>query len=240
MALQYAEGVERFRSFEEAWRWFEEGGEPAVADDRWAETWTGGRAQLLALIAPVVDQQVLEAIARMQERLAVVPGVVPFSIDYLHVTLLTLGFQVVRKTRDDEVTREEAVALAERAARLLHTEPPLGVALGQPNLLNEAIVCEVEDAGSVSGLACTLADALGLPSPEPMLPHVTIARCLAPVDRTALLDRMRALRGQQTQHPFKIRRIELARAWLLGGFPSEEPELDAVRTYVLRAGGSGG
>lgn len=223
-----------FTSFDEAWRWFEDGGDIVVADDAWAESWARGRAQYLTFVARVEDAGTLAVVERAQERLARVPGVVPFTRDYLHVTLAEVGFQVLKPARPDEVTREQAMALAERAAPLFQGAAPVTFRAGPVNVLNEAIVLELHDAGRWDALRRAVSALIGRPPGAPALPHVTLARCVEPPDREELLATLRALRAEPGDARLSVRRIEFVRAWLVGDFPREEPELETLRRYGLR------
>ncbi|HWQ28856.1 MAG TPA: 2'-5' RNA ligase family protein [Dehalococcoidia bacterium] len=223
-----------FASFDEAWRWFEDGGDIVVADDAWAESWAHGRAQYLTFLARVEDAGTLALAERAQERLARVAGVVPFSRDYLHVTLAAVGFQVLRLARPDEVTRDQAIALAERAVPLFQGTAPATFRVGPVNVLNEAIVLELYDDGRWDALRRAVNALIGRPAGAPALPHVTIARCVEPPDREELLAALRSLRAQPGDARFSVRRIEFVRAWLVGDFPREEPELETLRRYGLQ------
>lgn len=222
-----------FTSFDEAWQWFGDGGEIVVADEAWADAWAHGRAQYLAFVARVDDARTLEAAERAQERLASVPGVLPFSREYLHVTLAEIGFQVVKPVRPDDVTRERALQLGALAAPLFQRTPAVTFALGPVNVLNEAIVLELRDDGAWAALRRALAETLGLASAIPALPHLTVARCVEPPDGEALRAVLRALRAEPASVRCSVRRIEFVRAWLVGDFPREEPELETLRRYGL-------
>lgn len=222
-----------FTSFEEAWRWFDAGGDIVVADDAWADAWAHGRAQYLTFVARVDDARAVAAAERAQERLASVAGVAPFSREYLHVTLAEVGFQVVKPLRPDELTRERAVELGALAAPLFQRTPPVTFALGPANVLNEAIVLELRDDGAWAALRGAITETLGLQAP-PALPHLTVARCVEPPDIDALRSALRALRAKPDEVRFTVRRIEFVRAWLVGDFPRDEPELETLRRYGLR------
>lgn len=223
-----------FASFDEAWRWFEREGEIVVADDTWADSWAHGRAQYLAFIARVEEPAIIDAVERTRQRLAPVAGVVPFTDDYLHVTLAGVGFQVLRPSRPDELTREQAMALGERVAPLFQRSAPVTFSLGAPNVLGEAIVLELHDEGRWEALRRSASELAGRPFAGHALPHLSLARCVERPDRALLLATLRALRSEPLRIAFTVRRIELARAWLIGDFPREEPELKALRRYGLR------
>lgn len=222
-----------FTSFDEAWQWFESEGEIVVADDTWADAWARGRAQYLAFVALVDDARTLEVVERAQEQLAHVPGVAPFSREYLHVALAEVGFQVVKPVRPDEVTRDRALQLGALAAPLFQRTPAVTFAVGPVNVLGEAIALELRDDGAWAALRAALAETLGL-NLAPTLPHLTVARCVEPPDIEALRSTLRALRAQPAEVPFTVRSVEFVRAWLVGDFPREEPELETLRRYGLR------
>jgi hypothetical protein len=223
-----------FASFDDAWRWFETEGDIVVTDDAWASAWAQGRAQYLAFLARVEDRAFLDAADRARERLTRVAGVVPFTNEYLHATLAGVGFQVLRPSRPDELTREQALDLAERAAPLFQRTAPVTFAVGPVNVLGEAIVFELHDDGSWDALCRAVNQLTGSRPGAPILPHVSIARCPEPPDRDALLAALRELRAGPPGVRFTVRRVELARAWLVGDFPRDEPEIETLRRYGLR------
>jgi 2'-5' RNA ligase len=226
-----------FATFDDAWAWFSGGGElttfASTIDDV-----TKGRAQFLGFAARVTNDAAVGAVLAAQDALVEVDGLVMLPADYLHVTLLTLGFQVIEKTRPDEILRQDIGAVAERAARVLAATPPAEVVVGPVNVFSDAVITEVHDDGALARIRESLAGAVsGYVNVSPAvayLPHVTTAVFGEDVDPARLHDALLPLREAQPA-VMHVRRVELLRAWYTGVESGEVPELDTVRSYALRA-----
>lgn len=225
-----------FTSFDDAWRWFAGGGElEPIAERR--ERFTHGRAQFLSFQAPLAGLPVAGEIEALQDQLTDVEGLELMPRDALHISVRGVGFQVIAKTRPDDVTREEVPRIAQRAAPAISSTAPVEVTLGPVNVFPDALVLEVHDGGRLGELRARLdaleqGDAFGL-APAQYLPHVTVAwfrdgSCAGALRRLLppLRDRVLA--------PAQIRRVELARWWFTGDDPAEAPERETLRSYLLR------
>jgi 2'-5' RNA ligase len=224
---------ERFRSFDEAWRWFDGGGALVSAADS-VEELTRGRAQLLAFIVPVDDAAVVGAAHALQDALADLDAVAPQPDELLHVTLRLVGFQVIAKRNPDELLPGEVDAIAADAARAFRDVRPAEVSVGAPNVFPDSLILEVGDAGALAAMRARVEEAVLRPPDEaPYLPHITVGAFRDPAVAAALHPRLAALRRPAPPLPMRVRRIELVRAWFTG-LEAEPPELDVVRSYALR------
>jgi len=228
----------RFTSFDDAWRWFEGGGALVpLAEQR--RSFVAGRAQLLAFHARITDPRVLGAAAGALDALDGVSGILPFDIDHLHVSLRAAGFQVIAPRRDDEITRQDAARIADRASMIARRTPPAAVEIGPPNIFPDALVLEVRDPPqALAALRRELAaaasrDAFGVGDGH-YLPHVSIAFFESPDAAAPLRERLPAVRAAFAPVALTLRRIELVRWWFTGDDDAAEPELDVVREYALR------
>ncbi len=226
-----------FTSFDDAWNWFESGGELEAIAGRRAR-FTQGRAQFLSFQIALGDLPIADAILELQDQIADVAGISLFARESLHVSLLGIGFQVIEKVRIDDVLREEVSRAAAGAASAIRGVPPIEAQVGPVNVFPDAIVLEVHDNGGLADLRARLAtiagvDAFGFSASE-YLPHVTIATfgsAEVTTDLRALLPRLR-------RHPPEaatLRRMELARWWFTGVDDADETEREIVREYPLRA-----
>jgi len=225
-----------FTSFDDAWRWFMDGGQLEEIAARRAR-FTGGRAQFLAFQAPLADTPLAGEVEALQDELADVEGLAPMPRDALHVSVRGVGFQVIAKTRPDEVAREEVPRIAERAASVIVATPPVEATLGPVNVFPDALVLEVHDGGRLGDLRARLDalerdDAFGL-APAQYLPHVTIAVFLDAACAGELRRRLPPLRDR-VRAPAPVRRLELARWWFTGDDPADQPERETLRSYLLR------
>jgi hypothetical protein len=137
-----------FSSFAEAWRWFLDGGELIpLAEQR--ERFTRGRAQFLSFEAPLAGSPVADEAAALQDELAGIAELAPWPLDLLHISLRGVGWQVIEKSRPDEVLRQEVGSIAERSARSLRGLGPLGIVVGPVNVFPDALILEVHEASGL-------------------------------------------------------------------------------------------
>lgn len=227
-----------FTSFDDAGCWFTDGGE-LIPMGRWRERFTAGRAQLLSFQAPIGDLPIGDEIADLQDELSASPAgeqLVMFEQDMLHISLRAAGFQVIAKSRPDDITREDAGRITAAAAKALHGRKAVETSIGPLGVFPEALILEVRDSGQLAVLRDALApvvdDAFGLSAAE-YLPHVTVAMFRSPAAAAPLRQALAALR-ERPATPLTLRRVELARWWFTGIDEDALPERDTVREYRLR------
>ena len=228
----------RFTAFDDAWRWFLGGGALVpLAEQR--EHLLAGRAQFLVFHARITDPRVLDIAQDVLYALADIDGLVPMDADHLHVSLRAVGFQVLKKRREDEVLRQDDDPISARAAKVLKRSTPARVEVGPVNVFPDALILEVHDETAAltaarRDLAAVMGgDAFGLDD-EQFLPHITIAWFESADVADALRERLPELRAEFEPVGTLIRRVELARWWFTGHDDSAEPEIDVVREYALR------
>src|SRR2546421_9262863 len=81
-----------FTSFDDAWRWFSDGGELMTLEEQRAR-FTEGRAQFLSFQVRVTEPAAIDLALDVQDAVAGIEGVEPFPDDLLHVSVLGVGFQ---------------------------------------------------------------------------------------------------------------------------------------------------
>jgi 2'-5' RNA ligase len=227
----------RFTSFEDAWRWFEDGG-PLVPVAEQRERLLRGRAQFLVFHAPITDARVLDAAQDALDALADIDGLVPMDVEHFHISIRAVGFQVIEKRHEDDVLREDVGAIAERAARIISRARPSRASIGPVNVFPDALILEVHDDGALASARGALAeavgaDAFGLGDGE-YLPHITIGWFERADVADGLQARLPSLRAELESVETLVRRIDLARWWFTGIEEAAAPELDVVRSYVMR------
>ncbi|MDP9237886.1 MAG: 2'-5' RNA ligase family protein [Chloroflexota bacterium] len=225
-----------FQSFDDALRWFLEGGAVEPLAER-RERFTAGRAQFLSFQAPVSETAIADAVLDAQDQIADFDGVELMPLDLLHISIRGAGFQVIARTRPDDVLREEVPVIAARAGKIISNTPPIEIMAGPVNVFPDAVILEVHDGGALGELRAKLdvlerEDALGYEATE-YLPHITIATFRDASPAAVLRARLPLLRELPPLRA-TLRRIELARWWFTGVDPDEEPERDVVQSYLLR------
>ncbi len=224
-----------FTSFDDAWSWFDGCGElePLAAQ---RERFVAGRGQFLAFQVPIHDMPVASDVTSLQDEVADIDGVDLYSSALLHISIRGAGFQVIAKSRPDEILREDVGRISERAASVITRSTAIEATIGPVNVFPDAVILEVHDGGALGRLRSALAvigdDTFRFDDTQ-YLPHITIATFAAGPDVATLRDRLRALRDRPPIAT-KITHIELARWWFTGVDVTDEPERDLVRSYRLK------
>jgi 2'-5' RNA ligase len=200
-------------SFEDAWNRFQEVTSVQVGlgiEDEWAQ----GRAQFLVFLVSVLDRRVRGAIAAFIERLRGLSCLDLYPEDYWHMTVKMVGFEVDRRTRDDEVLGHEVQPILRAAEDSLAGESPFNVQL---------VFLEAHDGGRLKTLHQKLARALShyprFPyDGEPYLPHVSLARYVSQESLAELKERLASLRSEKLA-PLAVGQVEFVRARPSGDYP---------------------
>lgn len=228
-------------SFDEAWARFQTLDALQLAGGEHQQAIWQGRAQQLVFIARVEDAAAREHIARLGERLRDIPGVELYPDWFWHITIKSAGFQVIRRSHDDDVLREDAPRLANAARAIFAREPSYDVRLGPVNAFDTVVICEVHDAGRTREINTRLLD--GLPRAprypfdgDAFLPHVSVAYFTSNDGLAELKSKLAALRREGSGPAFQIRRIEFVKAWWSDGGAHE---FDTLASYQLASKASG-
>ncbi len=221
-------------SFEDAWARFQARDALRLAGDTLEWEWTRGRAQYLTFLVRVEDAGAREHLARLADRLRGIPGVEPYPDWYWHVTVKGAGFQVIKRTQEDDILRQDVPRIAGAARSLLAEAPAYEAQLGLANGFAEVVFVELWDGGRTRELNVRLTE--GVPEVprypsdgDAFLPHVSIARFTSNDGLDQLKSTLTELRAEGPGPSFLVRRVEFVKVWL-----SEQlPEFDALATYAL-------
>ena len=201
--------------------------------------WARGRAQYLGFSTRIEDAAAREYVARVVERIADIPGVDVFPDWYWHITIKGAGFQVIKRSHDDDVLREDVPKLAGRAKAIFDSTTAFDVQLGPANAFPEVVILEVHDGDAVRALNTRLLEGIDGIGRYPFdgarfLPHVSIARFTSGDGLSALKERLAELRRDGAGPRFQVRRIELVKVWVA----EDVPEFDTLATYALASPGA--
>ena len=221
-------------AFDEAWTRFQRLDALLLAGDTLEHEWTRGRAQYLAFLARLEVAAARAYVSRVQQRIADIPGVELYPDWYWHITVKGGGFQVIKRTHDDDVLRQDVPRIAAQARTLLAREPAVQARLGLPNGFSEVVFIEVHDGGRVRELNALLTEQLPVPrypidGAGVFLPHVSIARFTSNDGLPQLKETLAALRREEPGPAFSLSRIEFVKVWL----SEQMPEFDTLATYPL-------
>ncbi len=222
-------------SFEAAWALFQAADSLRLVDDTLEWQWTRGRAQYLAFLVRLEDAAARDYVSRMQERIAIIPGVELYPDWYWHITVKGAGFQVIKRTHDDDVLRQDVPRIAAQAREQLARQPAFEAQLGLANGFSEVVFIELHDGGRVRDLNTLLTEHLPVPrypiDGGTFLPHVSIARFTSNEGLAQLKETLAALRREEPGPAFSVRRVEFVKVWLSEAMP----EFDTLATYPLAA-----
>lgn len=220
-------------SFEDAWSRFQALASVQLADED--DDVSRGRAQMLGFLIRVEDRAVRRHAAAVIERIASIPGIEPLPEEHWHVTVKLAGFQVIKRTNDDDILREEVGRLSREAGDIIRRHGAFEAQIGKPNGFPDAVVLEVEDAGRTRELNEALAahDLIaGYPfDGDHYLPHMTIARFSSSEGLSELKSALTELRAQGPGPTLAVGRVDFVKAWLTGG----EPDIGTLAGYRLAA-----
>ncbi len=173
-------------------------------------------------------------LARVVERLAGIPGVEPYPDWYWHITVKGAGFQVIKRTHDDDVLRQDVPRIAGKARALFAREATFEAQLGLANAFASVVFVEVWDGGRMRELNARLLAEVPEIARYPIdgegyLPHISIARFTSSEGLAELKSALEALRAEDTGPRISVRRIEFVKVWL----SEEPPDFDEVAAYPL-------
>jgi 2'-5' RNA ligase len=225
--------AEASTSFQDAWRRFQEAATVQVGLGVERMSGCTGRALFLAFVVRVLEREVRAAIASFVEGLRDIPCLDLYPGDYWHITVKMVGFQVIKRTRPDEVLPGEVGPMIRAAERAVAGQEPFQAEIGPVNAFSDAVFLEVHDGGRLKALHQQLVEALTRCPRFPhdgdlYLPHLTLARYASQDGLGKLKERLTALRSQRLG-TLAVQRVELVKVWLR----DERRELDVVRPIEL-------
>jgi 2'-5' RNA ligase len=221
-------------TFVNAWSAFQRLESLSLADEATEHEFTRGRAQYLAFLIRIEDGPAKKYVRSAQERIAEIPGVDLYPDFYWHMTVKGAGFQVIKRTHQDDVLRSDVPRFAAQAKDLLAREPSFEVRLGALAGFPEVVFVEVHDSGRIRELNTFLSEKLsGVPryaiDCATFLPHISIARFTSSEGLAQLKKRIASMREEKAGPSFLVRRIEFVKVWL----SEATPEFQTLASYNL-------
>ncbi len=210
---------EPLSSFEDAWERFLALDSLQLVGDSSELEWTRGRAQLLIFLVRLEDKNALQYAAHVTERIAGIPGVEIIPEAYLHITVKVAGFQVIKRTRDDDILREDVPRVATSARALVIDQPAFESRLGPVSGFASVVFLEVWDGGRLGQLNDRLCEAMPQLANSQIdgagfLPHLSIARFTSNDGLAELRSALGELRAEGPGPTFPVRRVDFTKAWL--------------------------
>ena len=220
-------------SFDDAWARFQASDSLQHAGDTSWWDWTRGRAQFLTfLVRP--DDDARAHLARVVERLTGIPGVEPYPDWYWHITVKGAGFQVIKRTHEDDVLRQDVPRIAGKARALFAREATFEAQLGLANAFASVVFVEVWDGGRMRELNARLLAEVPEIARYPIdgegyLPHISIARFTSSEGLAELKSTLEALRADDPGPHFSASQVAFVKIWL----SEDPPEFDEVAADPL-------
>jgi 2'-5' RNA ligase len=202
------------------------------------DEWARGRAQYLTFLVRIDDPAALEYVAGAIDRIADIPGVEPFPDWYWHITAKGAGFQVIKRSMENDILREDVPRIAGKARALITKHASFDARLGPINSFSEGPIVEVHDGGRITALNSHLLESMpelerGAFDGPTFLPHITLARFTSNDALAPLKERLASMREAPPGPAVQVRRIEFVKAWLT----EDIPEFDTIASYQLRPAG---
>ncbi|MEX0786541.1 MAG: 2'-5' RNA ligase family protein [Dehalococcoidia bacterium] len=222
-------------SFEDAWARLRNLDALQLVGDAAEQEFAKGRAQALTFQIRIENPAARDYIKQAIEHLGSIPGVDPLPDWFWHVTIKMAGFQVIKRTNDDDVLREDVPRLAREAREIITTSPAFEARLGLPNAFASVVFVEVLDEGRMAALNRVLLDGVSGIARYPIdgdgyLPHVSIARFRSNEGLDELKSKLAELRAGEGGASFSVARVEFVKAWV----SEDPPEFDVQATYQLK------
>ncbi len=227
-------------SFDDAWAQFERCDALRLVGDTLESEWNRGRAQYLTFLVRMDEPAVRDHLAAVIERIAGIPGVEPYPQPYWHVTVKGVGFQVIKRTRDDEVLRGDVARLGGKARAILTSQPPYRATFGLVNGFAGVVFVEVIDGGGTANLNRLLVDGIdeltgASIDAAGILPHISIARFTSNEGLDELKSTLSSLRQEPPGPKITVQRVEFVKAWL----SEDAPDLETLASYTLAGAPAG-
>ncbi|MGB2694432.1 MAG: 2'-5' RNA ligase family protein [Dehalococcoidia bacterium] len=222
-------------SFDGAWASFQTRDALLLYEDTLEGRWAQGRAQYLTFLVRIEDTAACAHLARLIERIAGIPGVEPYPEHYWHITVKGCGFQVIKRTKESDVLRQDVARIANRVRAVLADETAFEAQLGLASGFAEVVFVEVLGGDRLAELNQKLTEEAPeiprYPFDGALLPHVSIARFTSNEGLDQLKTTLAELRSEAPGPTFPVRRLDFIKAWLT----EEMPEFETLASYPLRS-----
>ena len=212
-------------NYERVWRDFVSGGSLEFGGHT-DPGWQGGHTLSASFIVPVDVSSLKKRLEPLRDTLRARPFVSLHPDNFMHVTLLPLGFLVPDPVAGNEISPERLAEIEVRARRAVEDFPSFEIEFANLNAFPGAAFVEAYDGGMLKELRNRLCEGFGM-SPSSSTPHLTLAYFQAP-DGTPMPKGLAASIRKFRVWPVgkvPVNRIELTLLDVRADYP--EPELIA-------------
>jgi len=194
--------------------------------------WTKGRSQYLTFHVRIRNEELIEKIVEIQNRLSTISCVAPFPKDYFHISVMGLGFLAKSEKYEDDILIENLQRIINQAKEVLQPFSRFDVFLSKLNIFPDVVFVEVHDGGKIEeifGRLQTIHEMIERKFDYPFLPHISIMHFQKNKDFTRLISHLEKLRDTEFGK-IAVNSIELVNAHLFKKYP----KLDAIHTFELK------
>jgi len=195
--------------------------------------WTKGRNQYLTFHVRIRDEQLIENIVEIQNRLSANSCVAPFPKDYFHISVAGLGFLAESEKYEDDILIENLQRIINQAKEVLQPFSKFDVVFSRLNIFPDVVFVEVHDGGRIEEIFRRLQTIPEIRKRKfdysSFLPHISIMYFQKQKDFTGLLSYLEKLRDTEFGR-ITVDSIELVNAHLL----KEYPKLNTIHTFELK------
>ena len=192
--------------------------------------WQAGHTLSASLVVPVDVSCFRERLEPLRDALRPFPFVSLHPDDFMHITLVLLGFLVPEPEKGEEISPERLAEIEVAARRSLEGFHAPEIRLANLNAFPGAAFVEAHDAGTLDALRRALCDACGLEKPSGP-PHLTLAYFQAP-DGTPAPDGLVSAIARYRDWPVGNLEVGAVRLTLLD-LRSHYPEPDTLAEIKL-------
>lgn len=182
--------------------------------------WHQGHTLSASLVVPVEASRLRDRLKPLRDALRPFPFVSLHPDDFMHVTLLFLGFLVPGEPdAENEFSRDQLEDLEAKVREALQGFPAFEVELTNLNVFPGAVFVEARDASMLEKLRATVSEQCGIENPSGPL-HLTLAY-------------LQAQNGAPAPDEF-VAAVERYREWTVGVFSVERVEITLLHLNSSR------
>ncbi len=192
--------------------------------------WRDGHTLSASLVVPVETERFRDRLEPLREALRPFPFVSLHPDNFMHITLLLLGFLTPEPKKGNEISPERLQQIEIAARRVLEGFPAFPAELANLNAFPGAVFVEVHDREVLKGLRSAICSGCQLEEP-PGPPHLTLAYFQVP-DGTAAPEALISTIGRFREWPVGEIQVDRVRLTLLD-LRSEHPDPETLAEMPL-------
>lgn len=195
--------------------------------------WRDGHALSASFVVPVETEQFRDRLEPLRDALRPFPFVSLHPDNFMHITLLLLGFLTPEPKERNEISPERLEQIEIAVRRVLERFPAFPAELANLNAFPGAVFVEVHDRGMLKELRSVICSGCRLEEPSGP-PHLTLAYFQVP-DGTPAPEALISAIGRYREWPAGEIQVDRVRLTLLD-LRSEYPDPETLAEMPLSGG----